>query len=83
MSFAVLGGLLLNIGAYFTYKGQIYQAVIVYLFADICWIIMAYQRDDYIGSIFIIIGTTLGFLAYLKMRSGEMHRTLNKKDNDL
>jgi len=83
VSFAVLGGLLLNIGAYFTYKGQIYQAVIVYLFADICWIIMAYQRDDYIGSIFIIIGTTLGFLAYLKMRSGEMHRTLNKKDNDL
>ncbi|MBL0708411.1 MAG: hypothetical protein JJW00_05125 [Sulfurimonas sp.] len=82
MSFAVIGGVFLNIGAYLTYKGKIYQAVIVYLFADICWIIMAYQRDDYIGSIFIVIGTTLGFLAYLKMRSGEMHKTLNKEDDD-
>ncbi|WP_321777978.1 hypothetical protein [Sulfurimonas sp.] len=83
MSFAVLGGLLLNIGAYFTYKGKIYQAVIVYLFADVCWIIMAYEKDDYVGSIFIIIGTALGFLAYLKMRSGEMNKTLNKKEHDL
>ncbi|WP_324170786.1 hypothetical protein [Sulfurimonas sp.] len=83
MSFAVIGGLLLNIGAYLTYKGKIYQAVIVYLFADICWIIMAYEKDDYLGSAFIVVGTTLGFLAYLKMRSGKMSKTLNKTDDDL
>ncbi len=83
MSFAIIGGVLLNIGAYFTYKGKIYQAVIIYLFADICWIIMAYERDDYIGTIFILIGTTLGFLAYLKMKNGAMDKTLNKEQNDL
>ncbi len=83
MSFAVIGGLLLNIGAFLTYKGKIYQAVIVYLFADMCWIVMAYERDDYLGSVFIIIGTALGFLAYLKMRSGEMNKTLNKRNDDL
>ena len=80
MSFALLGGILLNIGAYLTYKGKIYQAVIVYLFADVCWIIMAYEKDDFVGAIFIITGTLFGFLAYLKMKNGEMHKTLHKDE---
>jgi len=83
MSFAILGGLLLNIGAFLTYKGKIYQAVIIYLFADLCWIIMAYESSDYIGAGFIVVGTTFGFLAYLKMKNGEMNKSLNKEDNDL
>ncbi|QOP43915.1 hypothetical protein FJR45_08120 [Sulfurimonas sediminis] len=78
MSFAILGGLLLNIGAYLTYKGKIYQAVIVYLFADICWIIMAVQKEDVIGAGFIVTGTIFGFLAYLKMKNGEMEKSLDK-----
>ncbi|MCD6190893.1 MAG: hypothetical protein J7K14_05055 [Sulfurimonas sp.] len=83
MTFAILGGILLNIGAFLTYKGKIYQAVIVYLFADLCWIIMAYTRDDYVGAFFIIIGTIFGFLAYLKMRNGKMNKTLDKDENDI
>lgn len=83
MSLAILGGLLLNIGAYFTYKGQVYQAVIIYLFADVCWVVMAYQRDDMLGTAFILIGTILGFLAYLKMRNGVMSKSLNKNENDV
>jgi len=79
MSFAVIGGLLLNIGAFLTYKGKIYQAVIIYLIADICWIIMAYEREDFWGVLFIIIGVTFGFLAFLKMKNGEMNKTLNKE----
>lgn len=81
MSFAILGGVLLNIGAFLTYKGKIYQAVIIYLFADMCWIIMAYEKNDFIGAFFIITGTFFGFLAYLKMKNGEMKKTLNKDDD--
>jgi len=81
MSFAILGGVLLNIGAFLTYKGKIYQAVIIYLFADICWIIMAYEKNDFIGAFFIISGTLFGFLAYLKMKNGEMKKTLNKDED--
>ena len=81
MSFAILGGILLNIGAFLTYKGKIYQAVIIYLFADMCWIIMAYEKNDFIGAFFIITGTLFGFLAYLKMKNGEMKKTLNKDDD--
>ncbi len=80
MSFAIFGGLLLNIGAYLTYKGKIYQAVIVYLFADICWIVMAVQKDDLIGAGFIVVGTIFGFLAYLKMKEGAMSKNLQEVD---
>ncbi|MCX6052104.1 MAG: hypothetical protein NTZ60_06275 [Campylobacterales bacterium] len=79
MSFAFIGGILLNIGAYLTYKGKIYEAVIVYLFADSCWVIMAYQRDDIWGIISIIIGVLFGFLAFIKMQRGDMSKTLNKE----
>jgi len=83
MSFALIGGLLLNIGAFLTYKGKIYEAVIVYLFADICWIIMAYEKDDFFGMLSIITGVTFGFLAYLKMKNGTMGKNLNKEKNDI
>ncbi len=81
MSFAVLGGLLLNIGAFLTFRGKIYEAVAVYLFADICWIVMAYERDDFWGVFSIIVGVTFGLLAFYKMHSGKMNKTLNKGNN--
>jgi hypothetical protein len=77
ISFAVIGGLFLNIGAYLTFRGKIYEAVAVYMFADVCWIIMAYERDDFLGIASIIIGVTFGFLAFLKMRSGNMKKNIN------
>ena len=79
MSFAVIGGLLLNMGAYLTYRGKIYEAVVVYLFADICWIIMAYERDDFWGVVSIVIGVSFGVLAYLKMKKGDMNKSLHKE----
>jgi xanthine/uracil permease len=79
----VIGGLLLNIGAYLTFRGKIYEAVIIYLFADLCWIIMAYQRDDFLGVLSIIIGVTFGFLAFLKMHSGDMKKSLNRDGDDI
>lgn len=79
ISFAVLGGIFLNIGAFLTFRGKIYEAVVVYLFADLCWIVMAYERDDVWGMFSITVGVILGVLAFLKMKSGEMNKSLNKK----
>jgi len=79
ISFAVIGGVLLNIGAYLTFRGKIYEAVIVYLFADACWIVMAWQRDDMWGVSSIFLGVSFGFLAFLKMRKGSMSKDLNHK----
>lgn len=80
ISFAVIGGLLLNVGAYLTFRGKIYQAVVVYLFADICWVVMAYEREDFWGMLSIIVGVTFGLLAFLKMKRGEMKKSLNHEE---
>jgi len=80
VTFAILGGILLNIGAFLTFRGKIYESVIVYLFADVCWIIMAYERDDIWGVVSIIFGVTFGFLAFLKMRRGDMKKSINKEE---
>lgn len=81
MSFAVLGGIFLNIGAFLTFKGKIFQAVIVYLMADLCWVIMAYERDDFWGILSITIGVIFGLLAFYKMKIGVLRKTLEKDDN--
>jgi hypothetical protein len=77
ISFAVIGGLFLNIGAYLTFRGKIYEAVAVYFFADICWIFMAYEKDDFLGIASIIVGVSFGLLAFLKMRNGKMKKNIN------
>ena len=81
ISFAVVGGVLLNIGAFLTFKGRIFEAVVVYLFADLCWIIMAYERDDVWGTISIAIGVAFGLLAFYKMYTGKMNKSLNKDES--
>ena len=82
ISFAVIGGIFLNIGAFLTFKGKIYEAVGVYLIADVCWIVMAYERDDLWGMGSILIGVTFGLLAFLKMNSGKMSKSINKIQED-
>ena len=76
-SVAILGGILLNIGAYFTMKGLIYRSVSVYLFADICWIFLALENGDIVGMSFIIVGTVLGVIALYKMYTGQMKKALD------
>ena len=82
MSYALIGGLLLNVGAFLTFKGRVYEAVLVYLFADVCWVIMAYERDDFYGMLSILFGVTFGLLAFLKMKNGKMNKNLNHEKND-
>jgi len=80
ISYALVGGILLNIGAFLTFRGKIYESVIVYLLADVCWIIMAWERENFWGVVSIILGVTFGFLAFIKMYKGEMYKSLNKED---
>jgi hypothetical protein len=85
ITFAIFGGIMLNVGAFLTYKGMIFRAVFVYLVADLCWVAMAYERGDWMGMCFIVSGMTFGLLAYAKMRSGRMEKILqhNGENDDL
>ena len=80
ISFAVIGGLLLNTGAFLTFKGKIYEAVGVYLLADLCWAFMAYDREEFFGVLSIGVGFTFGLLAFLKMRKGSMNKSINMEE---
>jgi len=79
-SFAIIGGILLNVGAYLTFKGRIFQAVWAYLVADLCWIAMAWERGDIWGIFFIAVGITFGLLAFRKMHRGDMEKSLNPEE---
>ena len=73
---SIIGGLLLILGAYFVFKGEIFKSVFVYFIADICWCLLAYNNKDYIGLLLITIGMLLGLGAFLKMNYGTMRKSL-------
>jgi len=72
----IIGGILLIIGAYFTYKGNIYKSMLVYLLADVIWVLLSFLHQDYLGAVLIIIGASLGVLAFIKMHNGTFRKTL-------
>ena len=75
---AMIGGILLIIGAWNVYKGEIFKSVMFYTVADIIWVTLAILSNDYIGAGMIALGGTLSFLAFLKMRAGKFHKTIRK-----
>ena len=81
MTFGIAGGLLLILGAFFVFKGDIFKSVGIYFVADICWVVLAYQHNDYLGMIFISIGMLLGVGAFIKMNTGVFNKTLHRKEN--
>ena len=41
---------------------------------------MAWERDDLWGVASIVVGVTFGLLAFLKMKTGKMNKTINKEE---
>ncbi len=78
LGIATIGGIMLIIGAYFVYRGEIFRSVLIYLMADCIWFTLGILSGDYIGATLIAIGAILGFLAFLKMKNGTMRKDLKK-----
>ena len=76
MSVATIGGILLIIASWFTYRGNIYLSIILYFIADICWFIIALNSGDILGSVLVLIGMILGFCVFLKMNRGIFVKSL-------
>lgn len=77
MSIALLGGILLILGAFFTFKGEVMKAVGIYFLADFCWVYIAFMTGDILGGTMVFIGMLLGLAAFLKMNFGKMRKTLD------
>lgn len=73
---STLGGILLCIGAFLSFKGQVYWAVASYLIADVCWIVLTLRAEDWQGLAFTIVGTLLGAAGFVKMHIGMMRKDL-------
>ena len=79
MTPATIGGILLITGAFFTMQGDVYKAILVYFFADLCWVFLAYTTGDWFGGIVTIIGMTFGFVAFLRMHSGKYNKLIRRE----
>ena len=73
-----VGGLLLILGAFALYKGNLMLSVGLYAIADIMWAILAYRQNDTFGMVCVLIGLTLGLGVFLKSHRGEFVRNLHK-----
>ena len=79
MSVATIGGILLILGAWFTYKGNIYFSIILYFVSDICWFIIAFNSGDILGSGLVALGMLLGIGVFIKMNLGIFAKSLEVK----
>lgn len=77
-----IGGLLLILGAFFSWRGYIQYSIITYAVADVFWLLNALESGNTWGSVTIAIGFTLGVLTYIKMHVGVFHKNL-KVDKDV
>ena len=71
-----IGGLLLIVGAFFTFRGEMSKAIWIYTIADFCWILAAIATGDVFAIITVSIGGILGIAALYRMQIGKMRKTL-------
>lgn len=80
-SVLAIGGTLLVFGAWYIAVGNVFNSVIVYTIADVCWLFNAYMQNDMFGAITVAIGICTGLFVTYKMRNGEFRKSL-LKDSD-
>lgn len=78
MTVGFIGGCLLVIGALLTFKGDIFKSVGCYCIADVCWVYLAYQSGDVLGTLMTCAGLILGCAAFVKMNIGIFNKTITK-----
>lgn len=81
-SVLTVGGVVLILGAYYIYFGNIYFSVISYTVADICWIINAITHGDLFGSVAISLGIIVGIIVTYKIKIGVFNKSIVKDNNE-
>jgi len=79
---ALIGGLLLVLGAIYMYNGKAMYSILIYFLADIMWAIMAWRTEDILGFIVVCIGMILGLGVFLKMHLGLFVKELDKEKTE-
>ena len=79
MSIVMIGGMYLMLAAVWMYFGRILYASIIYVVADVCWAINAYQQQDYFGFAAVLFGLSMGLAVMYKMKQGIFVMDLHAK----
>jgi len=81
-----IGGILLILGAYFLWRGNLVYSVGTYFVADIMWVVLSVQAHDMLGATLVSIGMFFGLLVFIKTQQGsfvkELHANTNHKKNN-
>jgi uncharacterized membrane protein YcjF (UPF0283 family) len=75
-----IGGILLIMGAFALYRGNLLWSVGLYFFADMMWVWLAYKQHDIFGVVAISLGMLFGLLVFIKSHRGEFVRDLRLND---
>ena len=75
----ILAGVFLTLAYLFMASGKIFYALIIFLLANICFLIESIQRDSIFGSITIAIGILTEIYVTFLMHKGKFHKNLNKE----
>jgi len=75
---AIVGGLMLILGNYFVFKGEIYNSIKIFLLADFAWLYMAVASGNPFGIVSVGLGVILSFFAFWKMHKGIYHKDIKK-----
>ena len=67
---AAAGGILLIIASFFMMRGELLRATIFFIFADACWILLAYTSGNVFGIFTVIIGAFANLIVAIKINSG-------------
>jgi len=76
------GGIILIVGAYYAYQGNMYFSIISYTVADSCWITNAIEHGDVLGSIAISTGILVGLIVAVKMKTGIFSKSIVKETDE-
>jgi len=75
---SVIGGLVMLLGSYFTFKGDIEKSIVTYLFADFIWVFLSFQVGNIFGAFVVFFAMVVGIVVYLKMQKGLFYKTIHK-----
>ena len=76
-------GLLFTIGALIISEtGKIFIGSIIYLCADLVYLVYAILLGDTVGMIFLLSGLVFGIRTLIKMNIGIFNKTLKKEKHD-
>jgi len=75
---SIIGGILMILGAWSIYIGNVKQSIIFYVLADLMWLFLSIQSGQIFGSVVVAIALVFIIFTAIKMHTGMFHSHITK-----